>query len=264
MNIKLSAPIALFENGWRIAASEKVILLFGMCYNSLFIFLFAAIWRYTPFSSKADQGLNFTNMVWYVTITELVMFSSGQFMHQVRGDILSQQLTGLMGRPLPYWRIKMLQLLGRGLLNALALSAAIFSAAYFITGQWPFTLTSGLAVLASTLMALLIAVPASFAIGILDVWGQYARPVYWIWQKSLFVFGGLMLPLSLYPEWMQRIATMTPFPAMVNLPGTMVFKPDASGFLWTLMRQFFWLGALMMVAIFLHNAVRRHIGATGD
>jgi hypothetical protein len=41
----------------------------------------------------------------------------------------------------------------------------------------------------------------TIAIGLLDVWGQYARPVYWIWQKSLFVLGGLMLPLSLYPSW---------------------------------------------------------------
>jgi ABC-2 type transport system permease protein len=264
MTVRLIASIALVRNGLRVAASEKVILLFGMAYNSLFIVLFASIWRYTPFTAKTDGALNFTNMVWYVTVTELVMFSSGQFMHQVRNDVLSQQLTGLMGRPLPYWRIKMLQLLGRGLLNSAALSAAIFSVAYVITGEWPFTLISGAALLAVTLMALFIAVPASFAIGILDAWGQYARPIYWIWQKCLFVLGGLMLPLSLYPIWMQKLAAMTPFPAMVNLPATMVFQPEASGFAWVFIRQLFWLAALMILAVFLHSAVRRHIGKAGD
>jgi len=182
----------------------------------------------------------------------------------LRLDILSQQLTGLMGRPLPYWHLKMLQLLRRGLFNSLALSAAIFSVAYFITGKWPFTLASGMAALVATLMALLIAVPASFAIGLLDVWGQYARPVYWIWQKSLFVLGGLILPLSLYPSWMQKLAAVTPFPAMVYLPATMVFQPDASGFESVLIRQLFWLAALMLVAIAIHNGARKQIGTRGD
>jgi ABC-type uncharacterized transport system permease subunit len=150
---KLSASIALFQNGLRVAASEKMILLFGMCYNSLFVFLFACVWN---------------------------------------------------------------------------------------------------------------ALPASFAIGLLDVWGQYARPVYWIWQKSLFVLGGLMLPLSLYPSWMQKLAAVTPFPAMVYLPATMVFQPDASGFESVLTRQLFWLVALMLVAIAIHNGARKQIGTRGD
>jgi hypothetical protein len=36
--------------------------------------------------------------------------------------------------------------------------------------------------------------PASF-------WLQEVAPVYWVWQKLLFVLGGLMLPLQVYPAF---------------------------------------------------------------
>ncbi len=35
--------------------------------------------------------------------------------------------------------------------------------------------------------------------------------------------GGLMLPLELYPAWLQRIAAWTPFAPLLNGPGRMAF-----------------------------------------
>ena len=40
-------------------------------------------------------------------------------------------------------------------------------------------------------------------------------PVYWVWQKLMFVLGGLMLPLELYPAFIQRAAAFTPFPTLL-------------------------------------------------
>ena len=39
--------------------------------------------------------------------------------------------------------------------------------------------------------------------------------MYWVWQKLMFVLGGLMLPLEFYPAFIQRIAAFTPFPALL-------------------------------------------------
>jgi ABC-2 type transport system permease protein len=43
-------------------------------------------------------------------------------------------------------------------------------------------------------------------------------PLFWVWQKLLFILGGLMMPLSIYPDWIQRVAHMTPFPSMLAGP----------------------------------------------
>lgn len=32
-----------------------------------------------------------------------------------------------------------------------------------------------------------------------------------IYQKAVFILGGMLLPLDMFPEWLQRIARLLPF-----------------------------------------------------
>ncbi len=57
-------------------------------------------------------------------------------------------------------------------------------------------------------------------IGLLAFWLQDVAPVYWVWQKLMFVLGGLMLPLELYPVFIQRAAAFTPFPTLLAAPAS--------------------------------------------
>jgi len=59
-------------------------------------------------------------------------------------------------------------------------------------------------------------------IGLLAFWLQDVAPVYWVWQKLMFVLGGLMLPIELYPAFVQRAAFFTPFPSLLAAPASFV------------------------------------------
>lgn len=85
--------------------------------------------------------------------------------------------------------------------------------------------------------ALLVVVPFGFAasalitalylgIGLLAFWLQDVAPVYWVWQKLMFVLGGLMLPLELYPAFIQRAAVLTPFPSLLAEPASFVLSTN--------------------------------------
>jgi ABC-2 type transport system permease protein len=63
-------------------------------------------------------------------------------------------------------------------------------------------------------------------IGLLAFWLEDVSPVYWIWQKLLFVLGGLMLPLDLYPEAVQRGAAFTPFPTVLAGPASFMLQAE--------------------------------------
>src|SRR5690606_28143919 len=54
------------------------------------------------------------------------------------------------------------------------------------------------------------------AIGFFAFWLLQVEPVHWVWEKLLFTLGGLMLPLAVYPSWLQNIARFTPFPAILG------------------------------------------------
>jgi len=263
MSPKYSAPLALFLNGMRVAASEKFTLAFGVGVYCMYVLIFSAIWKHTAFTPRGGQDINFVSMVWYIASTESVTFSGVQFREQVRIDISSQQISGLMGRPLPYWLLRMAQLLGRGALHFTLLTAAGLALGFWITGHLPYQIGNG-ALLLPLIMGMILTLVACFVIGMLDVWGQYARPAYWIWQKALFVMGGLMLPLSLYPEWLHKAALWTPFPAMSYLPALLMLQHNAAALSDILLVQLFWLVVLLSLALLVHRAAKRHIGAVGD
>jgi len=85
-------------------------------------------------------------------------------------------------------------------------------------------------------------------LGLLSFWLTDATPVYWVTQKLLFTLGGLMLPLALYPEWVQRVAFVTPFPALLSGPAGFVIgaSPSEAGEL--LLRLAFW-GVLIFATV---------------
>jgi ABC-2 type transport system permease protein len=61
----------------------------------------------------------------------------------------------------------------------------------------------------------------------MSFWLHDVSPVYWVWQKLLFVCGGLMLPIRQYPAVIQNIARFTPFPSILAGPASFVLDGQA-------------------------------------
>jgi ABC-2 type transport system permease protein len=95
------------------------------------------------------------------------------------------------------------------------------------------------------------------ALGLLSFWLSDATPLYWVASKLMFILGGLMLPLELYPRWLQLIAACTPFPSLLAGPGSFVLhEPDSLA--WRLGLQLcFWALVLFgLVELLFRRAVR--------
>lgn len=165
-------------------------------------------------------------LVWYLAVTEWILLSAPLVHLDVqeairRGDIVYQ-----LGRPVSYVGAAFAEGLGLLVARAPLLGATAFVCAFAFTrwipplGALAFAVPFGLA--ASGLLTGLY-----LGIGLLAFWIEDIAPVYWVWQKLLFVFGGLMLPIRLYPDLMQRLAGYTPFPVILAGPASFVL--DGSG-----------------------------------
>src|SRR5262249_45701217 len=88
-------------------------------------------------------------------------------------------------------------------------------------------------------------------IGLLAFWLEDVSPVFWVAQKLLFVLGGLMLPIDLYPDAMRTAAAFTPFPVMLAGPASLVLPHNGGGFggLGTLAVRLLAWGTVMAVAV---------------
>jgi ABC-2 type transport system permease protein len=81
------------------------------------------------------------------------------------------------------------------------------------------------------------------ALGLVSFWLRDATPLYWVASKLLFILGGLMLPLELYPRCLQLVAACTPFPVLLAGPAGFLLHPGEAA--WSLaLRLLFWGGFL--------------------
>ena len=61
-----------------------------------------------------------------------------------------------------------------------------------------------------------MAILFQMAIGVSAFWIHEVDPFTWMWEKMLFALGGLIIPLSIYPEWCQQLTKYTPFPYILG------------------------------------------------
>jgi ABC-2 type transport system permease protein len=100
-------------------------------------------------------------------------------------------------------------------------------------------------------------------IGYAATWTGSSAPIFWIWQKLCFVLGGLMIPLTLYPPVIERVARWMPFASMLFAPGSLMFDASLGNASATLAIQFAWLVALMALTWLVDRATTARFALLG-
>jgi viologen exporter family transport system permease protein len=188
--------------------------------------VFSSLWH-----AVAEAGMPIAAdpkaLVWYLAVTEWIVLSAPPIHVDIqeairRGDIVCQ-----LGRPVSYVGAAFAEGLGLLLVRAPLLGATAGMCAFVFTGWTPppgvvlYIVPFGLAA-AALLTALYL------WIGLLAFWLEDVSPVYWVWQKLLFVLGGLMMPIELYPELIRRLAPFTPFPSILAGPASFVLHRSSA------------------------------------
>jgi viologen exporter family transport system permease protein len=219
-----AAQFAKYAAFSRIAATEarrERSELYGrMAFFVVILGVFSSLWR-----AVAEAGMPVAadpkSLVWYLAATEWILLSAPPIHIEIQEAIRRGDVVYRLGQPASYVAAEFATGFGLLAMRAPFLGLTAFLCAFAFTGWIP------------PLTALLIVVPFGFAasalitalylgIGLLAFWLQDVAPVYWVWQKLMFVLGGLMLPLELYPTIVQRVAVFTPFPSLLAAPASFV------------------------------------------
>jgi len=205
--------------GFRQARAEPGELLGRVLFFGLILGVFSAVWRAVAETGASVQR-DPREMLWYLAITEWVVLSAPTVQFQMEEDIRRGDVAYQIARPASWLGARLAHGLGALAVRAPVLLTFACAVAWLYAG--PPGRPAGLAVaIAFGLVAAVVMTLFHVAIGVVAFWLGDVAPAYWIWQKLLFVLGGLLLPLQFYPELFVRVARLTPFPAFLAGPASL-------------------------------------------
>lgn len=179
------------------------------------LLIFAHIWEIAS-ARPGMLPLNPTQLLWYIALNEWVIISLPDVQDDIEQDLRSGRLAYLLPRPISYLGSVFCEGLGVLCVNLLVLGIVAFSFTWWRIGELPFNLAAMPVIIALGLLAGCVGMVFQIIIGLSAFWIQQVSPFFWVWEKMLFTLGGLILPLAVYPEWLQKIALLTPFPGILG------------------------------------------------
>lgn len=220
-----------------------------------------SLWR-TAAEANAGSIAGYTAvaLTWYIATSEAATVSiNARLIEDIGFDIASGAVAVEMLRPASVVGIRVVTEVGRAL-PRLGVCAGAGVLVALLTGGLP---ENGLALaLAAPSLVLAVAcnIAAMHAFAGAGFWLRDTRSAWFLYQKFVFLLGGMLIPLEVLPDAMAGVARVLPFMAMAYAPARLAaghLEPEL------LAVQAFWLLALGALAARVFASGERRLQAVG-
>jgi ABC-2 type transport system permease protein len=243
----LAKYLAIARASAQRALAERAAIAGRVAFLGVILFIFSRVWQ-AVLASGPIPGAGRAELIWYLAVTEWCVLSVPPVFLAIEAEVRSGDVACRLVRPVSYVGAQLAEALGETALRLLVLGPAGVLFAALLAGGLPADPRGLLLALVLGPLASALAVLSMAAIGLSAFWIVDTSPIYWVWQKLMFVLGGLLLPLELYPDWLRALARLSPFPAMLWGPGRSAFGFAAGAALETFLELVVWsalVGALL-------------------
>lgn len=235
-------------------------LLFAGVFYLMVTSVLAGLW-FTAASSNGGQvvGYTATALVWYIATSETAVMALPQRLIEDVGVEIDTTFETELLRPVSPLALRLATEIGK-MLPRLGLCAALgVGLAWFLGGR-PLHLGALVLAAPSLLLATSLNLVAQHGFAGAAFWLRDVRSAWFLYQKLVFVLGGMLLPLQVLPRWLEVTAKVLPFSSMAYAPARL-----ASGHLEPelLVIQASWLVVFAIGAARLYRSGERHLARAG-
>jgi ABC-2 type transport system permease protein len=220
-----------------------------------------ALWRAAAQANGGQvAGYTAAALTWYLVTSEAATVSLDiRLIEQIGEDIAEGAIAVELLRPASVLAVRVAIEVGRALPRLAACVAAGVVLSLLLVGGPPDGAALVLAV-PSLLLAIVCNLLAQHAFAAAAFWIRDARSTWFLYQKLVFVVGGMLLPLEVLPGWLHSIATALPFSAMAYAPARLAsghFQPAL------LVMQAGWVCVLTALAVAAFAAGEKRLQVLG-
>jgi ABC-2 type transport system permease protein len=189
-----------------------------------------------------------------------VIATKPRLIEDIGVDIGTGAIATELLRPVSVLWLRLASELGEAAVR-LVLALAIGTAFTWTVAGAPPAGAAALLALPSCALAVAANLAAQHAFAGAAFWLSDAKATWYLYQKLVFLLGGMLLPLELFPAWLERVAWALPFWTMAYAPARLVAgTPPAP---WLLAGQAAWLVVLAGAATAVFAAGERRLEVAG-
>ncbi len=209
-------------------------------------------------------GIFTLNMiVWYIIATQTLTNTEGNLINYLSNQIQSGEVVTQLTRPYHYMIGLFSTHIGYVFVQTVSALCFVIPLGFILTGGEGISILGVLAFTFAFCLAVAIDFFFSGAIGLIAFWTEDAKPYYWIYSKLLFVFGGLLFPLDLFPAWFANIAKLMPQAFLLYYPARLLVNFSWELFIITMIGQITYLIIAIVICYMVYKRAIRKVNLNG-
>ncbi len=230
---------------------------------SVFYFVWTAIYSYNQVGTLG--GLTLQQMITYAVISMAIMpviWNGADRM--VYWDVNQGQIGSILTKPLKIQPYIFFRESGRNIMTFFSESILAIIIAFFI---FKITIPSFLnlaAFVISVFLGMLISFSFAFFVWLSAFWTEKSDGLRRLKEAVDDLFGGALIPLYLFPAWLQPVLFLLPFQAIYNIPlSIFIEKISGAGIIFALLQQVLWAAVLLLAGHLIWKKARMKYTAHG-
>lgn len=245
---------------YRVAAVAGVVtqLFWGMLKVMILTAFYAA--------SSALQPMTLSQAVTFIWIGQgLFLLLPWNIDKEIEVQVRSGQVVYELARPVDLYWLWFSRSFALRLIPALMRSVVMYPVAYCFFGMaLPMSLSTFFLFLLSMSFAVLLASAITTAVMLTLFWTISGEGLLRLLPQITFLFSGLVVPLPLFPEWLQPLMLVQPFRCIIDIPSriyTGMISPEAA--LPWIAFQMGWLFLFILLGRWMATRSVRHLVVQG-
>jgi ABC-2 type transport system permease protein len=257
----MTALLAGFSRGFRrtIVAPGELAVRIG--FFAIILLVMAALWTAaTDAHGGSIEGYTRSALLWYVFAAQTAVLGVRQrAIEEIGDEIGSGAVSVQMLRPVSVVGMRMSIEMGEACARIAGALVAGIALTWLFAGPPPSVPALVMAVPA-ILLGCAANIASQHAFGGIAFWLLDARSTWFLYQKLVFLPGGMLIPLELLPRPLELASYALPFATMAFVPGRIAAgHPDPLLLVW----QLAWLAALVGMAVAVYAAGQRRLEVVG-
>lgn len=252
----------------KVSAFEQLLrirsLLARIIFLIIMLLIFNSFWNVVQ-SEKSSVDISAVNFVWYLLLGVILQFGRPEGLHlRIEEDVRSGNIAYLMMRPISFIWYKCCESLGTFCIRLPIFLMIGGGVLLVITkGEFPDGIKALPVIIPLLFCSMILLSLGTVFVGLSALYLQDSLPLFWLIQKGEYILGGLLFPLTFYPDALFRFSLSTPFGAAGYNVIRLIYQYTPENAIQAFLTLLFWIIAIASLNHLLFYILKRKVSVNG-